>query len=161
MHPLWPRVESYLPHLWRAVRAYEANPTLQDELMQEVLLAIWQSLPRLREAGRLLAFVLRIAHNLGASHVRDETRRPRCVSLDDAPRELAVVASAESNHEEVRWLLEAVRQLPLPLRQVLLLQLEGFDYKEIADALGISVDNVGVRAHRARKQLQEIHDGHR
>ena len=86
---------------------------------------------------------------------------PRRVSFDDVPHELAAVASAGSNDEEVRWLLEASRQLPLPLRQVLLLQLEGFEYKEIADMLGISVDNVGVRAHRARKQLQEIHDGHR
>ncbi len=158
MHPLWPRVESHLPQLWRTVRAYEANPALQDELCQEVLLAIWQSLSRLREPDRLLPFVLRIAHNLGASHVRNETRLPRRMSLDDAPQALATVASAESNHEEVRWLLEALREVPLPLRQVLLLQLEGFDYKEIAEMLGISVDNVGVRAHRARKQLQTLHD---
>lgn len=157
-HPLWPRVESYLPQLWRTVRAYEANPALQDELMQEVLLAIWQSLPRLREADRLLPFVLRVAHNLGASHVRDEIRLPRRVSMDDAPHELAAVAATDSNDEELRWLLEALRQLPLPLRQVLLLQLEGFEYKEIADMLGISVENVGVRAHRARKQLQALHD---
>lgn len=158
MHPLWPRVESHLPQLWRTVRAYEANLALQDELMQEVLLAIWQSLPRLREPDRLLSFVLRIAHNLGASHVRDETRLPRRVSLDDAPHELAVVASAEPDHHQARWLLEALRRVSLPLRQVLLLQLEGFDYKEIAGMLGISVDNVGVRAHRARKQLQTLHD---
>lgn len=161
MHPLWPRVESYIPQLWRSVRAYEANPALQDELMQEVLLAIWQSLTRLRDADRLLPFVLRIAHNLGASHVHDETRMPRRVSLDHSPHELAATSSAGSADAEVRWLHDALRQLRLPLRQVLLLQLEGFEYKEIADMLGISVDNVGVRAHRARKQLQEIHDGHR
>ena len=161
MNPLWTRVDSYLPQLWRTVRAYEANPALQDELMQDVLLAIWQSLARLRDPDRLLPFVLRIAHNLGASHVRDETRMPRGVSLDDAPHELAATASADTADAQGRWLLDALRRLPLPLRQVLLLQLEGFEYKQIADMLGISVDNVGVRAHRARKQLQEIHDGHR
>lgn len=161
MHPLWPRVETYLPQLWRTVRAYEANAAVQEELMQEVLLAIWQSLERLRDGDRLLPFVLRIAHNLGASHVRDEIRTPKQVSLDDAPHELAAASVADSSDAEARWLLDAVRQLPLPLRQVLLLRLEGFEYKEIADMLGISVDNVGVRAHRARKQLQETSDGHR
>ena len=41
MHPLWPEVERCLPQLWRTVRGYEANPALQEELMQEVLLAAW------------------------------------------------------------------------------------------------------------------------
>lgn len=156
MHPLWPEVERCLPQLWRTVRGYEANPALQEELMQEVLLAVWRSLERLRAQDSLLPFVLRIAHNLGASHVRDAARLPRRLSLEEAPQEEAAADPAE---EERRWLLAAVRRLPLPLRQVLLLQLEGFDYREIAGMLGISVDNVGVRAHRARRQLQEMSDG--
>jgi RNA polymerase sigma factor (sigma-70 family) len=159
MHPLWPRVETYLPQLWRTVRAYEVNAAVQDELMQEVLMAIWQSLKQLRDAERLLPFVLGIAHNLGSSHVRTEMKMPRRVSLDDAPLEIAAASIDESSGEDGRWLLDAVRQLPLPLRQVLLLRLEGFEYKEIAGMLGISVDNVGVRAHRARKLLQEINNG--
>lgn len=128
--------------------------------MQEVLLAIWQSLPRLRSPDHLLPFALRIAHNLGASHVRKEIRIPR-PSLHHASHELAADPGDDAADTEAHWLLEALRQLALPLRQVLLLQLEGFEYKEIAGMLGISVDNVGVRAHRARKQLQEIHDEHR
>ena len=156
MHTLWPEVERCLPQLWRTVRGYEANPALQEELMQEVLLAIWRSLERLRAQDSLLPFVLRIAHNLGASHVRDAARLPRRLSLEEAPQEEMAADPAE---EERRWLQAAVRRLPLPLRQVLLLQLEGFDYREIAGMLGISVDNVGVRAHRARRQLQEMTDG--
>lgn len=158
MHVLWPDVERQLPRLWRTVRAYEANPAVQDELMQEVLVAIWQSLPRLREADRLLPFILRIAHNLGASHVRRSAAAPRRLSLEDAPQDLADADPADA---QSRWLIEALRQLPLPQRQVLLLQLEGFDYREIADLLGISTDNVGVRAHRARQRLKEIGDEHR
>ena len=46
--------------------------------------------------------------------------------------------------------------LPLKLRQVLMLQLEGFDYQDIADMLGISTDNVGVRLHRARERLKAL-----
>lgn len=54
------------------------------------------------------------------------------------------------------WLFEALSRLPLNLRQVLMLQLEGFDYGEIAECLGISTDNVGVRLHRARQQLKRM-----
>lgn len=161
MSSLWPRVESCLPQLWRTVRAYEANPALQQELMQEVLLAIWQSLDRLRDTDRLLPFVLRIAHNVGASHVREETRAPRSLPLEGDAMELADPQHGDPADARVQWLLCAVRTLPLPLRQVVLLQLEGFEYGEIAEMLGITIDNVGVRAHRARRKLQEMHDGHR
>lgn len=158
MNRLWCHIEKNLPQLWRTVRAYEANQALQDELMQEVLLAIWQALPRLRDETKLTGFALRIAHNLCAAHVRSAVRMPSTVTLDDAIHAQAIGNPAE---HDGAWLLAAIRCVPIPLRQVLLLQLEGFEYREIADLLDISVDNVGVRAHRARKLLKEIHDADR
>ena len=96
MHPLWPNVSAFHPHLWRAVCGYELNPAMREELLQEVLLAIWESLPRLREADSLLPFVLRIAHNLGASHVRAETRMPSPVPFDGALHDVADPATADA-----------------------------------------------------------------
>ncbi|MET0289290.1 MAG: RNA polymerase sigma factor [Pseudoxanthomonas sp.] len=146
--------------MWRAVRAYERDPGRQEDLVQEVLLAVWQGLPRLRDPALLPAYMLRIAHNLGASHVRQAVRIPDRSHLDQATMESIADTSSDAGEANARWLLDALRLIPLPQRQVLLLQLEGFDYKEIAEMLGISTENVGVRAHRARKALQEIHDGH-
>jgi RNA polymerase sigma-70 factor (ECF subfamily) len=155
MHPLWPQVQAFRPQLWRAVCGYELNPAVREELLQEALLAIWESLPRLRDEDRLLPFVLRIAHNLGASHVRAETRMPTPVSFDDTLHDVADPATADAG-ARTQWLFEALGTLPLKLRQVLMLQLEGFDYEEIADMLGISVENVGVRLHRARDRLRSL-----
>lgn len=160
MHPLWPDVQRHLPRVWRAVRAYERDPGAQEDLVQEVLLAVWQDLPRLRDPARLPAYMLRIAHNLCASHVRQAVRTPGRSYLDQEAMESIADAASDPGDADTQWLLDALRLIPLPQRQVLLLQLEGFDYKEIAEMLGISTDNVGVRAHRARKALQEIHDGH-
>ena len=53
------------------------------------------------------------------------------------------------------WLFEALATLPLNLRQVLKLQLEGFDYGKVAELLCINPDDVGVRLHRARKRLRQ------
>jgi RNA polymerase sigma factor (sigma-70 family) len=157
MPPSWSQVEAFHPQLWRAVCGYELNTALREELMQDVLLAIWQALPALRDHERLLPFVLRIAHNLGASHVRAATRRPPPIPLDgeghDVPDPATVVDTA---HVRSQWLFEALSTLPLPLRQPLMLQLEGFDYREISDLLGISLENVGVRLHRARMRLKSM-----
>ncbi|HMB38948.1 MAG TPA: sigma-70 family RNA polymerase sigma factor [Wenzhouxiangellaceae bacterium] len=157
MHPLWPKIEAFHPQLWRAVSGYELNPALREELYQEVLLAIWESLPRLREPDRLLFFALRIAHNLGASHARTAARRPAAVSFDERSHDMGA-GDRPGDREAARrnWLFDALAALPLNLRQVLMLQLEGFDYGEIAELLGISADNVGVRLHRARKRLRQL-----
>lgn len=155
MHALWPQVQAFHPQLWRAVCGYERNPSVREELMQEVLLAIWESLPRLRDPAMLLAFVLRIAHNLGASHVRSEIRAPAPVPFDEALHDVPDPDAREMN-ARTQWLFDALATLPLKLRQVLMLQLEGFDYQETADMLGISVENVGVRLHRARERLKAL-----
>lgn len=153
----WSQIEAVHPQLWRAVCGYELNPALREELMQEVLLALWQALPALRDRDRLLPFALRIAHNLGASHVRAATRAPAPLPLDldghDVP-DPATVADAERARSQ--WLFEALATLPLALRQPLMLQLEGFDYGEIGDLLGLSQENVGVRLHRARARLKAL-----
>lgn len=158
---LWRQVETLLPHLWRVVRGYEANLALQEDLLQEILLEIWESLPQLRDPERLRAYVLRIAHNLGATHVMRATRRRPELSLDDECARIQVQDGSHDSHSEALHLLEAVRALPVPLRQVVSLQLEGLSYQEIADVLGIDANNVGVRAHRARKRLQELLNGSR
>jgi RNA polymerase sigma factor (sigma-70 family) len=154
MHALWPKVENMAPQLWRAVSGYELNPALREELFQEVLLAVWEALPRLRDAEQLLPFALRIAHNLGASHVRVATRHPAPLAFDEAVHAAAGVS--ESGGTRSQWLFEVLASLPVKLRQPLMLQLEGFDYREIAEMLGITADNVGVRIHRARAQLKAL-----
>ena len=52
----------------------------------------------------------------------------------------------------------AVRRLPLPYRQVMTLLLEELSYGEIAEALDISLSNVGVRVNRAKAQLKAMLD---
>jgi len=157
MHPLWPKIEDCHPQLWRAVCGYELNPALREELYQEVLLAIWESLPRLRDPQRLRFYVLRIAHNLGASHARRSARAPGMSSFDEAHHGLSAMASSADSPETDRaWLFDLLAALPLNQRQVMMLQLEGFDYSEIAELLGISSENVGVRLHRARDRLRRL-----
>lgn len=156
MDALWPKVQTFHPHLWRAVCGYELNPALREDLLQEVLLAIWESLPHLREPAMLLPFVLRIAHNLGASHVRSAVKAPIQVPFDGSLHDVADAASSIDSAQR-QWLFQALAMLPINQRQPLMLQLEGFDYQEIATMLGTSVENVGVRLNRARARLKILY----
>jgi RNA polymerase sigma-70 factor (ECF subfamily) len=150
-------ITQFAPALARVVATYERDRALQEELLQEVLMAILSSLPRLAHADKLKPFVFRIAHNRCLSHVAKRMReRAHHEPLDDLAAEAANQEQALIEQERGERLLEAVRRLTLPYRQVMTLILEDLSYDEIADTLGISVANVGIRVNRAKQQLKVL-----
>ncbi|MFC4348459.1 RNA polymerase sigma factor [Kordiimonas lipolytica] len=142
--------------LGRIVASYEADPSQQEELMQEVSLALWQALKKYRGDGSLKAYAARIAQNRCISHVARAVKAPRQTVLDDTvPSERAGPEEDVAKAQQRQALLSAVRGLPLPLKQVTTLALEGFSHREIAEALGISENNAMVRFSRAKAALKD------
>ncbi|HEX5305902.1 MAG TPA: sigma-70 family RNA polymerase sigma factor [Dyella sp.] len=142
--------------LSRIAASYEADPSLRDDLLQEIALALWRALPTWRGDASVRTFVARVAHNRGASHVIGERRRPRVAELaDDVPDPATGPDRQAHLSQEHQRLQSAVRSLPLSLRQAVTLALEGFSHGEIADALGIQANAVGVRLNRARTALKQ------
>jgi RNA polymerase sigma-70 factor (ECF subfamily) len=152
-------VMQFAPALARIVASYERDRALRDELLQEVLMAVVSSLPRLSSASKLRPFVFRIAHNRCVSHVAKRIReRANEEPWEDVAAQAVSQEQAHIEQERSRRLLEAIRRLTLPYRQVMTLVLEDMSYEEIAEALGISVANVGVRVNRAKQQLKGLLD---
>ena len=61
---------------------------------------------------------------------------------------------ASDQEEKLALMYRSIQQLPQADRALILLQLEGKSYQEIAEILGISVSNVGVKLMRIRKKIQ-------
>lgn len=135
--------------------SYEADPERRRELEQDILLAIWRALPTWRAEAPLGAFLARVAHNRAVTHVSREASRPRPAALDNSypdagpsPQDAAVEVDLRER------LIEAVRALPLSLRQPASLTLEGFAPAEIAQILGLTPNTVSIRLTRARAALR-------
>jgi RNA polymerase sigma-70 factor (ECF subfamily) len=149
-------VAEFGPALARVAAAYERDRALREELVQDMLLAVVTALPRLKDPTRLRPFVFRIAHNRAVSHVAKRVREPKAEEADEQlasdamGQERALIARQQS-----AALVEAVRALPLPYREVITLLLEDLSYEEIAETLGLSLSNVGVRINRAKQKLKE------
>lgn len=145
------------PMLRRIAGSYEADRERRRELEQDILLAVWRALPRWRGEGPVRAFIARVAHNRAVTHVAREAAEPRRAVLDDE-----LPAAAPTPHEAVEAedlrerLAEAVRRLPLGLRQPAVLTLEGFAPTEIAGMLGLTANGVSIRLTRARAALRAI-----
>jgi RNA polymerase sigma factor (sigma-70 family) len=143
------------PALWRVIANYAPPGAERDDLAQDILVAVWQALPRFRGESSPRTFVLRIAHNRGLSYA---WRRSKRAPLDEEPRDLPdprpgadeQVAASQRTEQFLRH----VRTLPLGQREVLALALEGLPHAEIAAIVGITAENVAVRLGRARETLR-------
>lgn len=150
-------IADYGPALARIAGAYERDRGLRDDLVQEIVAAVWKALPSLSDADKLKPFVFRIAHNRAVSHVARQAARPRQSELDEDLRDGGPDPEARlMETERSARLVEAVRRLSLPYRQVITLLLEDLSYEEIAEALGLTATNVGVRINRAKAQLKAM-----
>lgn len=150
-------LEAHGAAIRRLTAGYERDAGRREDLEQEIHLAIWQALPAFAGQCSERTFVFRIAHNRAISHVRHWTIR-RSDPLADQAEPVDTTADPEraaSDAARHAGLTAAVRALPPSGRQVILLLLEGFSHREVADVLGISEGNVAVRASRARKTLTE------
>jgi RNA polymerase sigma-70 factor (ECF subfamily) len=145
------------PGIARVVASYERNPVARQDLAQEVLIAIYKSLPALRDQTKLRPFVFRIAHNRCLDHVIRHSKKPK---MDELPHDLCGSDDSPEQHmvarERSRSVIDAVRALEIPYRQVMTLLLEDMSYAEIAETLGITISNVGVRVNRAKNQLKTL-----
>lgn len=143
--------------LARLAGSYVREAVDRDDLLQEIAVAIWQALPRFRGECSERTFLFRIAHNRAIAFI--SRRRLPLQETDDG----FDVEDGRLNPEEAmatgqqgQRLLDAIQRLPVGLRQVVTLALEGLSYAEIGDVLGISETNVGARLTRARRRLRQL-----
>jgi RNA polymerase sigma-70 factor (ECF subfamily) len=143
--------------LSRLAASYTRSAGDRDDLLQEIAMSLWRALPSFRGECSERTFVFRIAHNRCITHL---SKRRVNVSLDEAEIDVqdpsANAEAALAEEQERQRLLAAIGDLPALHREVLVLALEGMGYREIADVIGISESNVGVRLNRARERLKEL-----
>lgn len=154
-----------LEAMYGAALRLTRNPADAEDLLQETALRAYAAFDQFTPGTNLRAWLYRILTNAYISAYRKDQRRPRTVPAETGDEDFSlferltdVGSTPEATvldrlpDDEVKEALEA---LPEPFRMsVLLADVEGFSYKEIAEILGISIGTVMSRLHRGRKALQ-------
>jgi len=150
-------VREHAAVLERVAWGYVDNASDRDDLMQEVLTALWRALPRFRGESSERTFVLRVAHNRGITFAIRHRRRFEVLPDEGRLPDPAPLAEERVIAEQRRdRLFQAIRQLPEAHRQAVMLRLEGLSQREIAELQQTTETNVGVRLSRARKTLRTL-----
>jgi RNA polymerase sigma-70 factor (ECF subfamily) len=160
----------HMPSLYSAALRMTRNPADAEDLVQETYLRAYRGFGGFTEGTNLKAWLYRILTNTFINRYRAKKRRPEETDLDDVEdfylyRRLGGLEEARAGRSAEDELMDlfpesevkdAVESLPENFRlAVLLADVEGFSYKEIAEILDIPIGTVMSRLHRGRKALQK------
>lgn len=136
------------------------NPSDANDLVQEVLLRVRRGLASY-QPGSFEGWLWRITRNAFLDEMRRRGRRPTSPLPDEMDRwDVATSASADIEYDRISLgddIQKALLQVPIEFREaVVLCDVVGLSYQEIAVAVAVPVGTVRSRIHRGRKMLKEI-----
>jgi RNA polymerase sigma-70 factor, ECF subfamily len=148
-------VRTYEAPVYNYVLRLIGDRTLAEDLTQEVFLRVFQGLPNFSLRSRFTTWLFQVTKNRVLDELRASERRPRAVvALDDAPP-LEVVDTPVERLEAMDALWRGVGNLNVDLKMALLLRdVVGLSYTEIADSLEITLATVKWRIYKAREEVQ-------
>ena len=160
----------YMPALYSAALRMTRNPSDAEDLVQETYLKAYRAFAGFTEGTNLKAWLYRILTNTYINTYRAAKRRPEIADVEDVEdlylyRRLASTGGGDPGRSAEDLALErftdddvkaALESLPDAFRiAVLLADVEGFSYKEIADITDVPIGTVMSRIHRGRRALQK------
>ena len=147
-------VEDHKKILYKVCYSYCRNPGDRDDLAQEIIVQLWRSFRAFDERVRFSTWMYRIALNVAISFYRREVVRSRHV-VPGSDHLLEAIDETENRSEEVQMLYHWIEELD-PLNKALaILYLDGNNYQEIADILGISPTNVATKISRLKQAMRQ------
>ena len=146
----------------KVARSFATGREDQEDLLQEILMQVWRSIPSFAERSEASTWIYKVALNTAIAWRRGNARRRpfRCLAdAEDVPDWREAGPTDAEDRETLERLYAAIRLLPKVDRSLLLLYLDSRNYGEMSEIMGISEANVGARLTRARKRLAEAMKG--
>ena len=146
--------------IYKVVKIY-ARPSDADDLLQDILMQLWQSISSFKQQSKPSTWIYRVALNTALTkHRKDKKHKQKRQSIDMD----SIIADSQSkpNTDEanaIDQLYHAIRQLPKIDSSLILMHLDGLNHSDIAEVLGITENHVGVRLHRAKQRIGELMQG--
>lgn len=154
-------INRYQGILQKICNIYFYQHPYREDYYQEILIRIWKAYPKFKEESTFSTWLYRVALNAAIDLVRKESIQPVYKELSAKEYSIRDGHSEEGNTAERKeQLYQAINQLSDIEKAIILLYLEGYEYKEISAVIGLSESNVGVKINRIKKQLiKQINDG--
>jgi len=156
----WDIYYDYYERVKKFIFALVKDEWVADDLIQETFIKVQKNLNQLKDESKLSSWIFKIAYNLCQDHFRKTSqtwKREQALSQKKELLSEPLFQKEFEQHLMGACVQDKIRLLPEPYQTVLVLfDLMEFSHQEIAEIIDISVENVKVRLHRARKKLRTI-----
>jgi RNA polymerase sigma factor (sigma-70 family) len=148
-------LEQHKGILFKVARTYCKDEEDRQDLIQETMLQIWQSLHKYNGKFAITTWLYRISLNVAISHYRkNKTRNNTFIALKEGFIETAASENSEKEQQltQLEQFISALNDMD---KALILLYLEDKNHHEIAEIVGITVSNVSTRIARIRDKLKK------
>lgn len=147
-------IEQYKGILFKVARAYCPNEDDRQDLIQEIMIQIWQSIHKYNDQYKISTWLYRISLNVAISFYRkSSTRAKKYTVLNEQLVEIPDEDKSESERQ-LNLLEQFISELKEIDKALMILYLEDKSHTEIAEILGMSVSNVGTKIGRIKEKLK-------
>ncbi|MCI4667579.1 MAG: RNA polymerase sigma factor [Bacteroidia bacterium] len=149
-------VNEHLGIIHKVCRMYQKGTDEQEDLFQEILLQLWRSFPSFKSESKFSTWMYRIALNTAITGIRKDRRNPEISQLT---KDTDFAVSENHDLEKIErkeLLMTAIESLSKVEKALVVLYMEGYSYEEMAELVGISLSNTGVKINRIKKKLKQI-----
>ena len=147
-------LSNYQGILHKVSLVYFKNKSDREDNLQEIIYQLWRSFPSIKNQNSIGSWIYAVSINTSISRVKKGSQIEYRESVPELPDKSDIIDKMSMN-ESLQLLLNAIYKLDEVDKSIMLLYLEEKRYDEIADIIGISISNVGVRIHRAKESLKQ------
>ena len=147
-------IEEQKRTIYKVCYMYANDQDDLNDLFQETVLNLWKGYPKYRGDSTFNTWVYRIAMNTCITFLRRSNTRPQTIPI--TAQVAGRLETDEETEARLKELYTLINQLGKVERALILLWLEERNYQEMADILGISKVNVGVKLNRIREKLKRM-----
>lgn len=147
-------LSNYQGIIYKVSLVYFKSKTDREDNFQEIVYQLWKSYPKLQNKNSIGSWIYAVSINSSISKIKKEKRIEYQENVPELPDKLDIIDEITKN-ESLQLLVKAIYNLDEIDKSIMLLYLEERSYDEIAEIIGISKSNVGVRINRAKKELTQ------
>ena len=142
--------------LYKVIYSYCKNPEDRKDLEQEIVVQLWKSMSSYDEKYRLSTWIYKVAMNVSISFYREGVKRTKNTApLDDYIFQISEDDEKNEALSHRKQLLHRfISELDELNKAIMLLYLEDYGYKEIAEVIGITETNVATKISRIKNKLK-------
>ncbi|MDT0295671.1 RNA polymerase sigma factor [Mesonia ostreae] len=137
-------------------RMYTYDKASHHDLFQEITIQLWKAFPKFRGDSKFSTWMYRVALNTAITLYRKSKRKPHTQDIEQFNFKIKAEEYDDTTEQQLKIMYAAIRELNDIDKALVFLYLEGKNYSDISETLGITEVNARVKMNRVKKKLKNI-----